>query len=188
MWQDIQPILASLLLILTLPTTILVTGLPQDLPPLAKVEEDTGQVRIKGDPTGNTTTTPNLPIRATIFSGSPGPKSCRGSVLLAVDVPPPNGELTTALCYNMPAPAGCGNFVANKDDGCEARLFAEPNCVLYMNTAVFIPENRAVGGAWRSVSVQCGITPPDPATLGKPPMQDLMQNANVRRPAKPAGR
>ncbi|KAK0615720.1 hypothetical protein B0T17DRAFT_538971 [Bombardia bombarda] len=80
----------------------------------------------------------------------------------------------------MPAPAGCGNFVANKQDGCEARLFAEPNCRLYMNTAVFIPEDRAVGGLWRSMSLRCGVPAPDPAALGSPPLGELMKNAKKR--------
>lgn len=79
----------------------------------------------------------------------------------------------------MPSPAGCGNFVANKEDGCEARLYAEPGCVGYLNTAVFIAEDRAVGGVWRSMVVQCGIPAPDPATLGEPPLQNLINGGKT---------
>jgi hypothetical protein len=66
--------------------------------------------------------------------------------------------------------------MANKDDGCEARLFAEPACFSYVNTVVFMPENRAVGGMWRSFSVECGIPAPDTASLGAPLLQGMMQN------------
>ncbi|KAK3381952.1 hypothetical protein B0H63DRAFT_216693 [Podospora didyma] len=182
MWQQQQQqqqyrCLVSLVLLFLLGAPALVNGL-DDVPAGGQVQEDNGQVNINDDPTSNTTTT-HLPITATIFSGVPGPKDCRGSVMVKLDVPPPveNGVRTLAQCYNMPVPAGCGNFVANKDDGCEARLFAESNCAMYTNTAVFVPEPRAVGGHWRSMSIQCGIPAPDPATLGSPPLANLLQNA-----------
>ncbi|KAK3316621.1 hypothetical protein B0H66DRAFT_299806 [Apodospora peruviana] len=178
------PSLAFFFFLIHLLTPLLATAVPQ-FPPGAEIQEDTGQVSINGDPTGGGdtgTTTPNLPIKATIFSSSPGPKSCRGHVMLVLDIPPPPQDrvtTTAAQCYNMPAPASCGNFVANKEDGCEVRLFAEENCRLFMNTAVFIPEERAVGGLWRSLSVRCGIPPPDPATLGAPPLQDIMRQKGM---------
>ncbi|KAK0709239.1 hypothetical protein B0T26DRAFT_678688 [Lasiosphaeria miniovina] len=169
--------LASLLICLLVGAPAAIHGL-SDVPASAEIQEDTaGQVTINDDPTSNTTDA-QLPISATIFSGVPGPRECRGSVMATLDVAPPpaGGGRTAAACYNLPSPAGCGNFVANKADGCEARLFAEPNCAMYTNTAVFIPESRAVGGLWRSISVQCGIPPPDPDSLGKPPLADLMTN------------
>ncbi|KAJ9165736.1 hypothetical protein NKR19_g48 [Coniochaeta hoffmannii] len=155
-------------------------ALPQ-LPGPASVQEDTGQVSINERPDANTTAT-NLPISITIFSGSPGPKNCRGSLISTLDPPRPEGLglRTGSQCYNLPSVAGCGNFVANKDDGCEARLFAEPACASYVNTAVFMPESRAVGGMWRSFAVECGIPPPDPATLGTPPLQGMM--TDIKRP------
>jgi hypothetical protein len=158
--------------------------LPQ-LPPSAgaSIQEDTGQVSISERPDANTTAT-NFAIEATIFTGVPGPKSCRGGIMTTLSVPRPDGLglRTGARCYNLPAVAGCGNFVANKDDGCEARLFAEPACVGFVNLAVFMPETRPVGGAWRSLSVECGIPAPDPASLGAPPLQGMI--SNVKRPQK----
>ena len=149
--------------------------------PQGQIQEDTGQVSINESPSNNDTET-NLPIVATIFGGVPGPKKCRGSPMAAINLPPPQGlGLTTqAHCYNLPGVAGCGNFVANKADGCEARLFAEPACRSYVNTVVFIPEDRAVGGSWRSISVQCGVPAPDPDSLGAPPLADMIMKQTPR--------
>lgn len=135
-----------------------------------------------------------IPIVATFYSGVEGPKACRGHVIAALELPPPPGLgiKTAAQCYNFPnlATTGCANFVANKQDGCEARLFAEPNCLMYMNTHVFQPEEQARGGNWKSVSVQCGIPEPDPATLGKPPMADMISSLkdNDKKPQGRRGR
>ena len=144
------------------------------------MQEDTGQVTISPSPDTNTTNT-GLPITATVFKGVPGPNSCRGRVMTTLNIPPPpaGAGRTGARCYNLPEPAGCGNFVANKDDGCEARLFGEPNCSVFVNTAVFVPEDRDVGGIWRSFSVECGIPTPDPDSLGAPPLQGLLANAKT---------
>lgn len=167
----------ALLATILMPTS---SALPQ-LPGEAVVKQDAGRVAINERPDGNNAVT-NIPITVTIFSGSPGPKSCRGSPETTLNFPRPEGLglRTGRQCYNLPSAAGCGNFVANKDDGCEARLFAESACTSYVNTAVFMPENRAVGGMWKSFSVQCGIPAPDPATLGAPPLQGMMQS--IKRP------
>jgi hypothetical protein len=186
-----QPTLSLLLLLFSSITPgSALTALPAGV----DITEDTpGQVTINGDPTGNATT---LPTTMTIFSGVPGPSRCRGSVLLSLALPPPpppppspsdddsSGSQTAETCYNLARPAGCGNFVASKGAGCEARLFSEPGCRLYVNTAVFIPEERAVGGVWRSLGVRCGIPPPDPETLGAPPLAGL---GVVRRPGGGGG-
>ncbi len=168
-----------LLLLSSLPRSLSV----EDLPAGVDITEDTpGQVTINGDPTGNSTLGPSLPISATVFSGVPGPSSCRGSVIFRLDPPQPvaGAGPTNEDCYNLPQVAGCGNFLASKEAGCEARLFAESNCRMYVNTAVFIPEERAVGGAWRSVGVRCGVPAPDPDSLGPPPLAGLMRNAGKR--------
>ena len=115
-------------------------------------------------------------IRVTIFDSDPGPKKCRGNAIVNMELPPSNGRETSPQCYNIPGVAGCGNFVASKGDGCEAKLFSEANCNMYVNTAVFIPEDRAVGGQWRSMSLQCGRAPPDPANGGTPLLQDAIKN------------
>lgn len=119
---------------------------------------------------------PFTPIKATFFSGVEGPTHCRGHVIAVINMPKPqaSGVPTPPECYNFPnmAYSGCGTFMANKVDGCIANFFEEPNCRTYMNTAAFMPENRAIGGHWRSVQVQCGVPEPDPETLGKPPMVD----------------
>ncbi|KAK4456496.1 hypothetical protein QBC42DRAFT_281126 [Cladorrhinum samala] len=169
--------LVALLLLGPLPANCL-----SNVPAGADVQEDNGQVTINPDPTSNSTTPAELPTTATIFSGVPGPSRCRGTVVLRLSVPPPlrdeNGQVQKGerRCYNHLQPVGCGNFVASKEAGCEARLFAEPNCQMYLNTAVFVPEDRAVGGRWRSIEVQCGIPAPDPDTLGQPPLQGLIRN------------
>lgn len=146
---------------------------PSDQP---MVQQDSGQVSIQdATPEENE---PLIPIQATFFSGSEGPKNCRGHPIALIDLPKPQGLTTPTAkqCYNFPGlqTSGCAIFMANKIDGCQASVFAETNCRTYMNTMAFMPEERPVGGNWRSVSVQCGLPEPDPATLGKPPMMDQM--------------
>ncbi|KAK4187053.1 hypothetical protein QBC35DRAFT_250159 [Podospora australis] len=158
----------------------LTVGGLESVPAGADVQEDNGQVNINPDPTFNNTI-PELPITAIIFSGVPGPYKCRGRIVMSVEIPPPvpAGGPTTARCYNFAHPVGCGNFVASKEAGCEAKLFAEPDCKMYLNTAVFIPEDRAVGGLWRSMEIKCGIPPPDPHSLGAPPLQGLLRGGQM---------
>lgn len=123
---------------------------------------------------------PPIPIKAVFYSGSEGPKTCRGHVLAVINLPKPAGLGVPgqAQCYNFPGEqySGCANFMANKVDGCAAKVFGDTNCRTYLNTAAFMAEDRAVGGHWRSVEVQCGIPEPDPATLGKPPMMDKISS------------
>ncbi|KAF3762822.1 hypothetical protein M406DRAFT_223218, partial [Cryphonectria parasitica EP155] len=138
----------------------------------AEVEQDDGQVSIQdANPAQQE---PFIPIKATFYSGSEGPKACRGGVIAVINMQKPSlpGAPTTPQCYNFPSlqSSGCATFLANKADGCEASVYAETNCRSYMNTMAFMPENRPVGGNWRSVKVQCGLPEPDMSTLGKPPM------------------
>lgn len=51
------------------------------------------------------------------------------------------------------------------EDGCQARVFAEPECKSFTNIAVFMEELRPVGGVIRSIEVQCGIKSVQPAPL-----------------------
>lgn len=147
-------------------------------PPPPSNGKDGGQVSIQ-DPTA-AEKEPFTPIKATFFSGVDGPTHCRGHVIAVVNLPKPqaSGVPTPMQCYNFQnlAWSGCGNFLANKVDGCIANFFEEPNCVGYVNTAAFMPENRAVGGHWRSAQVQCGVPEPDPESLGKPPMVDQISS------------
>ncbi|KAL2127689.1 hypothetical protein VTI74DRAFT_10316 [Chaetomium olivicolor] len=150
----------------------------ETLPAGVDITEDTpGQVTINGDPTGNSTLGSSLPISATIFSGVPGPSACRGAIVLKLSLPPPTpgAPPTQELCYNLPGGAGCAKFLASKEAGCEARLFAEGGCRMYVNTAVFIPEERVMGGRWRSVGVRCGMPVPEEESLGAPPLAGLMR-------------
>ncbi|KAK4126995.1 hypothetical protein N657DRAFT_640887 [Parathielavia appendiculata] len=173
-------LLSFLLLLLTSPHQAIAV---KNLPAGVDISEDTpGQVTINGDPTGNTTVGANLPISATIFWGVPGPSTCRGSVMVEFRLPQPadpDAGPTQEWCYTLPRVSGCGKFVASKEAGCQARLFSEPGCQMYVNTAVFIPEERAVGGRWWSVGVRCGVPAPAPEseTLGLPPLAGL-----IRRP------
>ncbi|KAL8289459.1 hypothetical protein RB597_001184 [Gaeumannomyces tritici] len=146
--------------------------------PPAKIDEDTGQVSINRPASDDGPAKPTLPIRATIFRGVPGPKACRGGAMTTLDFGVGGGGgaallHTQEVCYDLPDTAGCGNFLANKADGCEARLFAERGCRMFVNLAVYQPEDRAVGGRWRSMAVRCGVPEPDPATLGAPPLAGM---------------
>lgn len=148
-------------------------------------EDEKGQASLQGQPTKQPAEQegppePTIPIKAVFYSGSEGPKTCRGHVLAVIDLPKPAGLGVPgqAQCYNFPGEqySGCANFMANKVDGCAAKVFGDTNCRTYLNTAAFMAEDRAVGGHWRSVEVQCGIPEPDPATLGKPPMMDKISS------------
>lgn len=109
---------------------------------------------------------PVIPISAMIFKSSPGPKVCRGSVMLDINIPKP--PPTAPACYNTPEVASCAVFAANMEDGCQARIFAEPNCFSFVNLAVFTPEKRPVGGSFRSVEITCGVVSVQPAPLNLP--------------------
>lgn len=104
-----------------------------------------------------------IPITALLFAGPAGPKQCRGSPMLSIPLSRPVS--TTPTCYNTPKTANCGTFMAMKADGCQARVFAEPDCKTFTNLAVFMPELRTVGGLIRSVEVTCGVKSVEPAPL-----------------------
>lgn len=112
---------------------------------------------------------PILPITALLYSSSPGPKECRGTPVFGLDIPKGAGVSTPTgpTCYNVTrAPqAECGTFMANMEDGCQARVFGEPGCTGFTNLAVFMEELRPVGGIIRSIEVRCGIKSEQPAQL-----------------------
>lgn len=144
---------------------------PADKP---AIQEDGGKVSISASTPKEQE--PLVAIRATFFSSVEGPKACRGHPIAVIDLPKPQGQLGAQQCFNFArlATSDCGVFVANKVDGCVAQVFSETNCQSYTNTVAFVPEQRPVGGHWRSVMVQCGVPEPDPETLGKPPFVDQM--------------
>ncbi|CAO2647595.1 Nn.00g085170.m01.CDS01 [Neocucurbitaria sp. VM-36] len=110
-----------------------------------------------------------IPILALSYSGSGGPKHCRGELLQKMDFPPPIDNWKNGTCINLPSEARCGVFFANKGDNCEARLFNMANCYnstrTYVNTIVFMPEERPVGALWSSMFVKCGVDVPDAKIL-----------------------
>ena len=116
-----------------------------------------------------------MPILAMSFSGSGGPKHCRGTMIHKMQFAPPAANWKEGACINLPSEARCGVFFAGKDDHCEAQLFNSDNCrnnsMTYVNTVVFMPEERPVGALWSSMWVKCGVETPeasliDPAILG----------------------
>ncbi|GAW20308.1 hypothetical protein ANO14919_098100 [Xylariales sp. No.14919] len=110
-------------------------------------------------------------ISAVLFDGAPGPKDCRGSALLTIRLAKPGAQHARPTCYNVPGVAQCGTFLANKDDGCQARVFSEPDCRTFANLAVFIPEARAFGGYVRSLEVTCGVVSVTPPPLDLPGLE-----------------
>ncbi|KAI1292462.1 hypothetical protein F5Y03DRAFT_21630 [Xylaria venustula] len=119
-----------------------------------------------------------LSISALLFSSSPGPKTCRGNMLLHINLSSPGIRHSTPTCYNVPGVAQCGNFVASKEDGCEARVFAQADCraAAFANVAVFVPEMRPFGGYIRSVEIICGVVGVTPPPLELPGLE-LPSNA-----------
>lgn len=127
-----------------------------------------------------------VPILALSYSGSGGPKHCRGNLLQKMSFPPPITQWKNGTCINLPKEARCGIFYAGKGDNCEAQLFNSANCYntseTYVNTVVFMPEERPVGALWSSMFVRCGVEVPeakliDPSILG----------GLLKKPGKPGG-
>lgn len=127
-----------------------------------------------------------IPILALSYSGSGGPKHCRGSLLQNMEFARPAAQWKNGSCITLPGEARCGVFYSEKGDNCEAQLFNDVDCynttMTYVNTVVFMSEERAVGALWRSMFVRCGIDVSeakmlDPAILGgtlgpkKPPAE-----------------
>ncbi|KAF2250386.1 hypothetical protein BU26DRAFT_424670 [Trematosphaeria pertusa] len=126
-------------------------------------------------PTPRPPPSPQFPILALSYAGDGGPKHCRGELVQKLSLPPPASSWKSGTCVDLPADARCGVFFAGKDDNCEAQLFNMAGCYntteTYVNTVVFMPEERAVGAIWRSMYVRCGVDAPapaliDPAVLG----------------------
>jgi hypothetical protein len=120
-------------------------------------------------------TTPQIPIVALSYSGAGGPKHCRGKVVQQMRFPPPLAQWKNGTCINLPSEARCGLFLSSKGDNCEAQLFNMADCInttmTFVNTVVFMPEERPVGALWSSMYVKCGVEVPeakmlDPAMLG----------------------
>ncbi|KAF2849587.1 hypothetical protein T440DRAFT_533793 [Plenodomus tracheiphilus IPT5] len=118
---------------------------------------------------------PKTPVLALTYSGSGGPKHCRGELIQKTLFPPPLDQWENGTCINLPSEARCGVFFSGKGDNCEAQLFNMANCYnttrTYVNTVVFMPEERAVGALWSSMFVRCGVEVPeakmlDPSILG----------------------
>ncbi|TDZ53957.1 hypothetical protein CTRI78_v006665 [Colletotrichum trifolii] len=129
--------------------------------------------------------TPPIPITVKLFASSPGVRTCRSGSRLVNMVLPPNASsdptFTTAggQCYNLPGTAQCGIFMANKADGCEAKLFRGERCAHFVNLAVFLNEARPVGGYFTSMSIKCGVKSVEP-----PPLNLGGLGAQTHKPAK----
>ncbi|KAJ4299009.1 hypothetical protein N0V90_004253 [Kalmusia sp. IMI 367209] len=109
------------------------------------------------------------PILALSYAGDGGPKHCRGKLLQRLSLPPPASSWKNGTCVDLPAAARCGVFFSAKGDNCEAQLFTMESCYntteTYVNTVVFMPEERPVGAMWKSMFIRCGIDAPEPALI-----------------------
>ncbi|KAF2472401.1 uncharacterized protein BDR25DRAFT_324312 [Lindgomyces ingoldianus] len=121
---------------------------------------------------------PQFPILALSYTGSGGPKHCRGELIHELRIPPPASAHKNGSCVDLPTMARCGVFFAGKDDNCEAELFNMPGCLnttrSYVNTVVFMPEERVVGALWKSMWVRCGIDAPEAGLLDPSVLGDLL--------------
>jgi hypothetical protein len=142
-----------------------------------------------GQPSSSITPSPTLapppppalqvPILALSYAGSGGPKHCRGDLLQKLSLPPPPTTNTTGTCIDLPSAARCGVFFAGKEAACEADLFNMEGCVnttsSYVNTVVFMPEERTVGAYWRSMMVRCGVEAPEASLLDPSLLSGLLK-------------
>ncbi|KAJ4349500.1 uncharacterized protein N0V89_008116 [Didymosphaeria variabile] len=112
---------------------------------------------------------PQVPIVAMSYAGDGGPKHCRGELLQRLNLPRPASSWLNGTCVDLPAHARCGVFYSAKGDNCEAQLFTMEACYntteTYVNTVVFMPEERPVGAMWKSMFIRCGLTVPEPALI-----------------------
>lgn len=112
---------------------------------------------------------PQVPIVAMSYAGDGGPKHCRGELLQKFSLPRPASNWKNGTCVDLPAHARCGVFYSAKGDNCEAQLFTMEGCYntteTYINTVVFMPEERPVGAMWKSMYIRCGIDAPEPALI-----------------------
>lgn len=112
---------------------------------------------------------PQVPIVAMSYAGDGGPKHCRGQLLQKLNLPRPAKSWLNGTCVDLPAHARCGVFYSAKGDNCEAQLFTMADCYntteTYVNTVVFMPEERPVGAMWKSMFIRCGLDVPEPALI-----------------------
>lgn len=120
------------------------------------------------------------------YSGSGGPKHCRGQLIQKLSIPQPAGARENGSCVSLPSEARCGVFWAGKNDKCEAELFTMPNCFnttsTYVNTVVFMPEERTVGAKWTSMYVKCGVDASEPG-----PLDPALLGGLLKKPGKKSG-
>ena len=88
-----------------------------------------------------------------------------------------NGRMEPASMF--PVKLTAVSFFADKGDNCEAHLFNMPDCFnssrTYVNTVVFMPEERPVGGVWNSMLVRCGVDVPPPKILDPSILGDALK-------------
>ncbi|KAH7127197.1 hypothetical protein B0J11DRAFT_527440 [Dendryphion nanum] len=122
---------------------------------------------------------PQVPILALSYSGAGGPKHCRGELVQKLAVPRPAAAWKNGTCVDLPTMARCGVFYAGKDDNCEAQLFNTESChnntETFVNTVVFMPEERTVGAYWKSMWIRCGIDAPDAKLLDPSLLSGLLK-------------
>jgi hypothetical protein len=148
-------------------------GVTANAQPTASVDEG-----FIGDTTGSATPTPSarpqppppqVPIVAMSYAGDGGPKHCRGQLLQKLNLPRPASSWLNGTCIDLPDHARCGVFYSAKGDNCEAQLFTIDGChntkETYVNTVVFMPEERPVGAMWKSMFIRCGLDVPEPALI-----------------------
>jgi hypothetical protein len=120
-----------------------------------------------------------MPILVFSYTRSGGPKHCRGELVQKLRIPPPASAWKNGTCVDLHAEAQCGVFVAGKDDNCEAQLFNMPGCLnttmTYVNTVVFMPEERTVGALWTSMFIRCGVDAPDAGLLDPAILKGLLK-------------
>ncbi|KAF1935424.1 hypothetical protein EJ02DRAFT_439253 [Clathrospora elynae] len=142
-----------------------------------------------------------IPILALTYSSSGGPKHCRGELLQKTYFQRPIEQWKNGTCINLPSEARCGVFFSSKADNCEAQLFNTADCLKttqsYVNTVVFMSEERAIGALWSSMWVRCGVDVPeakilDPSILGgalrKKPGTDALAYETRESSGKRGGR
>lgn len=127
-----------------------------------------------------------VPILALTYAGSGGPKHCRGELIQKTHLLPPLEQWINGSCINLQKEARCGVFFADKGDNCEAQLFNAAHCYnttrTYVNTVVFMPEERAVGALWGSMFVQCGVKVPEAKMLDPGILGDALRKPGVENP------
>ncbi|KAF2744804.1 hypothetical protein M011DRAFT_496064 [Sporormia fimetaria CBS 119925] len=122
-----------------------------------------------------------LLVMALTYAGSSGPTHCRGNLIAKFMFSDSIPTYRNGTCVTLPTMARCGVFLASKEAGCQVNLFDSDGCLnkttTYLNTVVFMPEERPVGAYWKSMWIRCGVEASEAKILDPSLLEGLLKDS-----------